>query len=371
MDRTIGVSSLASASTGRFSVQVLDAAVPEERRAWLEQWRRWPGREIMAHPDYGRLFARPCDRLVCVSARTARGGILYPLLVRPLAAEPWSGGTGDEVDLATPYGYGGPFAWNVDPDEASHFWLGLDAWAESCRAVTAFTRLALFPERLLPFHGDLVEGGPNVVVRLDGSEEDLWRRHAGKVRQNVRRARGQGVTVEIDPEGRRLDDFFDVYAETMERRGALAQYRFSRAFFEALFGDLGDDCRLLHARAGGRVVSSELLLLSADVAYAFLGGTRAEAFALRPNDLLKHEEMRYARSLGRRGLVLGGAYKPGDELLRYKAAFDPGGLVPFRLGVRTFDPETSLRLTERRRAWERLQGRTWSPSQPFFPPYRS
>lgn len=378
MDRTKDVSSVVPAAAGRaveelqeFRVQGLDAAVPDERRAWLDLWRRWPGREIMAHPDFGRLFARSCDRLVCVSARTERGGILFPMLVRPLAAEPWSGGAGDEVDLTTPYGYGGPFAWNVEPDEMARFWDAFDAWAASLRAATLFARRALFPERLLPFRGETVEHGPNVVVRLDGSEDDLWRRHAGKVRQNVRRARAEGVTIEIDADGRRLDEFLDVYADTMERRGALSQYRFPRAFFEELFRGLGADCRLLHAISGGRVVSSELLLLSADVGYAFLGGTRAEAFALRPNDLLKHEEMKYVRSLGRRGLVLGGSYKPGDELLRYKAAFDPGGLVPFRLGLRTFDPETSLRLSERRRAWERAQGRAWSPVPAFFPPYRS
>src|SRR5512140_612349 len=75
-------------------VDFLDPAEPEDRASWLQLWNRWPDREIMAHPDYVKLFARPQDRVVAATLRCDAGGILYPFIVRPLAAEPWGAGGG-------------------------------------------------------------------------------------------------------------------------------------------------------------------------------------------------------------------------------------------------------------------------------------
>ncbi|MCK4783071.1 MAG: hypothetical protein KAV87_04920 [Desulfobacteraceae bacterium] len=43
-------------------LRVLDASIPDQREKWLRAWHAWPSREVMAHPDYVRLFARECDR---------------------------------------------------------------------------------------------------------------------------------------------------------------------------------------------------------------------------------------------------------------------------------------------------------------------
>src|SRR5688500_14525301 len=129
-------------------VEFLDPGDPLDRAAWLEIWNSWPDREIMAHPDYVRLFARPADRVVAAAFRSDGGGILYPLIVRPLTAEPWGAAEGSACDLTTPYGYGGPFAWNVTDQETRDFWTAFDGWARSQDAVTSFDRLSLFPENL-------------------------------------------------------------------------------------------------------------------------------------------------------------------------------------------------------------------------------
>src|ERR671936_339922 len=70
--------------------RTLDAASADGRVSWLELWRRWPTREVQAHPDYARLFVRPCDRVVCAVGEDAGGVVLFPLILRPLAAEPWA-----------------------------------------------------------------------------------------------------------------------------------------------------------------------------------------------------------------------------------------------------------------------------------------
>ena len=157
--------------------RVLDAASPGDLARWVELWERWPRREIMAHPEYARLFARPCDRVVCAAGEEEGGGaILFPLIVRPIAAEPWAAAADEHLDAVTPYGYGGPFAWGA-PDEAEHraYWRAYEGWAREARVVSTFVRLSLFPEQLARLPDGAEERAPNIVVPLERGEEALWR----------------------------------------------------------------------------------------------------------------------------------------------------------------------------------------------------
>lgn len=352
-------------------VRLLDASDASAHAAWIELWRDWPDREVMAHPDYVRLFARPRDLVLAATARTERGGVLYPFLLRPLAAEPWAFPGEAGWDLTSPYGYGGAFAWDVGPEDARAFWTQLDAWARTRPVVTSFARLSVFPDQILPFDGQVVVNSPNVVRDLQRSDEDLWSDYESKVRQNVRRARSRGCTLEVDPEGVRLHDFHRVYTATMERREASSYYFFPREFFETLRRALPGQFAFFHVLHEDRVVSSELVLLSTRHAYFFLGGTLAEAFDLRPNDLLQHESFRWCRDAGKTALVLGGGYRGSEGLLRYKRSFAPRGDVPFQVGTKIHDPARAARLVEARRGWERARGHDWQPDPTFFPAYRS
>jgi len=351
--------------------RVLGAEDPAERAEWLRLWERWPDAEIMAHPEFARLFARPGDQVLAATYAGTKGGVLYPLILRPLGLEPWAPAGRELCDLTTPYGYGGPFAWDVSPEEAADFGRRVGEWARSRGAVSAFARLSVFADQLLPFDGETVVNGPNVLRRLDLSDEELWNDYEPKVRQNVRRARSRGCTLRVDEKGDGLDEFHRVYTSTMERRNADARYFFGRDFFESIVRKLPGGFAFFHVVHGGRVVSSELVLLSRRHAYFFLGGTLAEAFEVRPNDLLQHETFLWCKDAGKGAIVLGGGYKGSEGLLRYKKSFAPRGEVSFLVGMRIYDARAMGELVESRRRWEAGQGRGWAPEPGFFPAYRS
>ena len=352
-------------------LQFFDNAVPAQFADWLAHWQAWPGREVFAHPAYVRLFAKPDDRVVCAALSTANGGVLYPFLLRPVTTEPWFNNGGAAWDIVTPYGYGGAFAWNCTTEETESFWSQFHAWTESSGVVSSFARLSLFDGQQLPFNGDVAVDRPNIVRRLDLTPEELWHDYEHKVRKNVNRAKRSGLTGEMDAEGRRLDDFLAIYQSTMERREADGGYFFPRKFFEAIVRDLAGQYIFCHVLDGVRVVSTELVLVSTENIYSFLGGTLADAFALRPNDLLKHEIILWGRQAGKHAFVLGGGYAGEDGIYRYKKSFAPHGSMPFCLGRCIHNADAYGRLVECRRQWEMSQGNAWMPKPDYFPEYRA
>ena len=65
------------------------ASASDDRNAWLQAWSHGTEREPFAHPSYVTLFARPDDEACCASLRSRHGTVLFPLVVRSIAAEPW------------------------------------------------------------------------------------------------------------------------------------------------------------------------------------------------------------------------------------------------------------------------------------------
>jgi hypothetical protein len=352
--------------------RIWDAADPLGRAAWIDSWAQWPGREIFGHPDYVRLYVGPHDRALCAAASAGGGCVLYPFLLRALGGQPYCDASlRDCTDIATPYGYGGPFRWGTawDPDAVRAFWLDFDAWAVQSRVVSEVVRLSLFPETLVEYPGGRRVLSDNVVRALR-SEDELWRDFEHKVRKNVNKARASGVTVRIDETGDRLDDFLAIYSGTMNRRNAGETYYFPREYFERIHADLQGQFAYFHAFVGGSVVATELVLVSADRVYSFLGGTDAAWFHVRPNDLLKVEIMNWARSAGKTEFVLGGGYARGDGIYRYKLSFAPNGSVPFSIGSRVLNAGAYQRMIHARQMFAVTQGAQWQPNPEYFPAYR-
>ncbi len=339
---------------------------------WTDAWNRWPEREVFAHPNYLRLFGSGGDHAVCALLQSKHGTVLYPFFLRDVPTE-------DLVDLdhrgardlISPYGYGGAVCFEIN-DKATltkEFWSLFDAWCLNTNVVSEFVRFSLFSDSLLDFPGVVETKQDNIVRSLDLDPGDLWMDFDHKVRKNVKKAQRLGVVTEIDPEGKFFDDFYRIYTKTMDRRAASSSYYFSEDFFRAIHSTLPGQFAYFHARHEGRIVSTELVLLSEENVYSFLGGTESAAFDMRPNDLLKYEIMTWAAASGKRRFVLGGGYVPDDGIYKYKKAFAPSGVVPFRVGRRISNPAAYDSLVEARLA-RSVASVDSGLEEGFFPAYR-
>jgi Acetyltransferase (GNAT) domain len=354
--------------------RILDLDCPADYAEWLDLWNQWPRREVFAHPEYLRLYCSAQSRALCAACQSGDLGILHPFLLRNLASEPfWAGARETLLDATSAYGYAGPFVWGSGDRErvAGTFWAEFRDWARERRVVSEFVRLSLFPRAMLRYPGETWQAAKQIIRPLDLAASELWMDFDHKVRKNVSHAQRCGVQIEVDDRGARLEDFLKIYVHTMDRRGALDAYRFPRAYFEQIGRRLPGQFVYFHAVRNGVPVSSELVLVSENSVYSFLGGTLEEAFQFRPNDLLKFEIMNWARERGKSHFVLGGGYRGEDGIYRYKRAFAPRGQAPYWLGGQIFSQDLFAALLAARQSFASGQGQEWRPQPGFFPAYRS
>ena len=338
------------------SFEVFDRREPDQLAAWSRVWAGSDGMEPFAHPTHVDLFAGQGDAAHCAVLTWDGGSILLPFVLRAVD------GT-HHRDVASAYGYGGPFAsGKVTWEHWRDLWAGFDAWCTSQAVVSEFLRFSTSPDlQDMAYPGQLRLRSTTVVRSLDLEPDALWMDFEHKVRKSVNKARRSGVEISVDTAGERLSDFLEIYEGTMQRRGAHERYHFGRRFFERIRDEMHGSFVFFHADVEGVLVSTELVLTGRKRLYSYLGGSDESAFALRPNDLLKHSVMTWGMARGATEFVLGGGAAPGDGIERYKLSFAPDGAQKFFTGQRIVDPITYDRLASQRIIADRS----------FFPAYRA
>lgn len=264
-------------------------------------------------------------------------------------------------DLSTPYGYGG-FWIEGEGYEAVN-----KAYDEYCRDngfVSEFVRFHLFSKYQKHYNGICETRTHNVVRMLDIPHDKMLMDFEHKVRKNLRKASNAGLEFEIDTTGERLDDFLDIYYETMNRANAKKNFFFSKEFFKELNKMIGNYIYIyiLHE---GKVISTELVLYGPENCYSFLGGTKRDYFHLRPNDFLKYQVINWAKEKGLKRFILGGGYGKDDGIFKYKKSFAPNGIYDFYIGKKIFDIEKYKKLIE-----IRSEEQNFDKNNLFFPVYR-
>lgn len=347
------------------------------RQEWLALLDSWPDREVFAHPDYLSLHAQAGQKPICLVYESSEGRVLYPLIIRDLRATPfWESSNEALFDAAgPPYGYGGPFVQGTAGGDTRTLLEGFfgryHEWARSQGVVCEYLTFSPHEQDTPGYPGAMVVRSQCVVRSLDLQPEQMLRDYKETVARQVRSAGRAGVSVEVDLTGDRASEFLSVYAETMRRREADASYALNFEFLDRLNRSLRGQYAYFYALLGGKIVSTELVLLSAGSSFFFRGGTLAEAFPAKPNHLLKHCIILWSREQGKRSYVLGGGNDSDDSLYRYKLSFAPHGARPLRVGKWIFDDDQYQRLLAARLAYECARGMEWRPRAGFFPAYRA
>ncbi|MFO0969275.1 MAG: GNAT family N-acetyltransferase [Gemmataceae bacterium] len=305
-----------------------------------------------------------------------RFSIALPLLLRGPIHHCAFGGVdmGNWQDATSVYGYAGPVcSHEAIPDSVvAAFGADLEETLRQARVVSVFSRL----HPLLPQVGALAGLGecPEVsrTVSIDLSEPvDVQRSHYRQgYRGKIQKLQRQGVTCVYDADDAYLDDFIDIYEETMRRVGAAEMYFFPHAYYEQLRLALGPRLHVFACLHEGQPIAAALFGSCQGFFQYHLGGARDAALPLSPMRMLMDEARQWATEHGYRVFHLGGGAsgRPDDSLLRFKTGFSDRTHA-FRVWRWVLFPEVYRQLCQDKAL---LNARLGVRSKPgFFPEYRS
>jgi len=261
-------------------------------------------------------------------------------------------------DLETPYGYGGYLS---NTSSKRFIESAMNAYETHCREeriIAEFIRFhpfnpfpSAFPETLDFLHHDR----DVVVVNL---QQDLLSSYRSKVRNTIKKSM-KSLTLKESTE---LDNFVEIYYQTMRRRDAQEFYFFDSEYFKQLMAFPGS--RLFTVYLGEEPVSSAFFLFSDETVYYHLSANTEAGYRTQANYFLLHKVFEHARDEGYRYCILGGGTggESDDPLFRFKKKFSET-LYPFYIGGKVHNPEVYQGYIK---LW-REQSRT---DIPFFLKYR-
>jgi hypothetical protein len=231
-------------------------------------------------------------------------------------------------DIISPYGYPGILLNEVaafHPDFAN---LALHQLTEVLNIkgiCAAFFRLhpilgGRFQEIFTP--STFVENGETVSVDLTLSESEIWA-HTRKGHQStINKCKKLGQTARMVPFVDYIDEFINIYNETMNRVFAKESYYFGYDYFSNLL-KLRDKLHLGIVELDDQVICASLFFECCGIVQAHLGGTRTEFLKYSPFNLLIHYVRLWAKKRGNDVLHLGGGIGGSKEdlLYRFKSGF--------------------------------------------------
>lgn len=342
----------------------------QDREQWLRELENVKGVLPDLHylPGYCSLFSDLGEaRLFIYHEGTA--SVVYPFLLRRVNLIPGLEGKLDRdlFDITSPYGYGGPMA---APEAGECVWENFcRCFAEYCKKsdiITEFIRFhpVLENHRQLQNHIQVEKVSSVVCVNLNKSEEEIWSGYERNNRKNIKKAYREGLEVILEETPTHFTDFISIYHHTLLRNQASEFYFFNDKFFESIHKGLKENFLYVYTLKDGRIISTELLLYNKTYIHSFLGGTLEQYYEFRPNNILKHEVIKWAKRKGIRYFLLGGGYREGDGIFRYKRSFACEGVLDFYVGKKVHNHEAMSMLDNI------MATKNPRESASFFPGYR-
>ncbi len=202
-------------------------------------------------------------------------------------------------DVTSVYGYAGPLASAPLPEEMRARWLAfLDDYCRQQEVVAAFSRLhpLLHQAPLLEGYGEVAQVGWTLSLDLRLSEEQQWSGFRRNHRQDIKKLTALGATCQTEGVAQ-LDEFIEMYYDTMDRVGASPNYYFSKDYFVRLLEDMADVACLFMCRHDGVAIAGGIFTLCQGICQWYFSGSRSGYDGPPPTKLL----FEAARPLGEGG----------------------------------------------------------------------
>jgi hypothetical protein len=337
-----------------------------DTQEWTELLARFRDSDVYFMAQYHQLYEVGGESTAYAFVGEEGPGVFFhPFLLRPIRKIGTQTLQGRWCDIETVVGYTGPLCTTTDPAFLRDVWNCFSTWCKEQGVIAEFIRFNPFIENyvLAPDSCTVTNDRPLVVVRLDCSADELWKRYPSIQRNMVRKAeRRHLVCGEVTlVEGMR--DYQRLYEETMTRVGCSF---YPNSYFTFLQTYLNHVTKIFAVRDGEKIVCAGLFFVHGDRIHYHSVGSDIRYREFAPNNLLLHIVAKWGLEHGFRWLHLGGGRtaSPEDSLLRFKLSISKDQL-PYRLGKRIHDQDAYEALCA---MWMRHKAVATRPS--YFFPYR-
>ena len=326
-------------------LNILNLGKDEDVKEYEELYRKIGKKDPYFLIDYINIFNNRKQGLICFISESNESIIIFPGYLNEINIET----TEKYYDFITPYGYTGPYmSEEVTENEIDYFWKDVKAWYLDNNVVSEFIRFNLNGNEQ-NYDGNLVPTMLNVKGEIIKAENQ-WLNFEHKVRKNVKRAQKEELRCRIfhgeEISMREIKNFYDIYIHTMQRTNAQKHFFYSFQDFSFFIQNNPESSAICNIYFQDKVISSELVLVSNDSIYSFLGGTDENYFNKRPNDFLKFEMINWARNNNKKYYVLGGGYGYEDGIFKYKKSFFPNDIVTYYTGRKIINNQMYNELVE-------------------------
>ena len=300
--------------------------------------------DVSFSPNYFKIWEDCGDgKAHVVLYESCMGMVLYPFLIRKIDTVSKNG---KYFDISTPYGYGGPLILNcknINNEELTkNFRRKLNDYLYKIGVISEFIRFhPIIENHSLFLNSNEIEVQKNnsvIFVDLSLSEEEIWKNYKANNRKNIKKAIRNDIEVIIDYDFEYIDEFLKIYYSTMSRNNAKKYYYFPKSFFR-LIQLFKNNFVLFVSKIKDKIISVEIAFYDRNIIYSFLGGSIPEYFSIRPNNILKHKLILWAKGKKIRYFLLGGGYSYCDGIFKYKNSFSKDGIKDFFIGKKIHNYE--------------------------------
>ncbi|MEB3182489.1 MAG: peptidoglycan bridge formation glycyltransferase FemA/FemB family protein, partial [Nostocaceae cyanobacterium] len=232
-------------------------------------------------------------------------------------------------DIISPYGYPGILVSEAAANDREFLDLAMNELKKTLQSMgvcSAFFRLhpilnEKFPEIFSP---DMFTfNGETISVDLTLSEAQIWSDTNSKKRNKINKCKRLGMTARVVRSHEYLEDFWDIYKETMERVGALEKYfTFDHNYLLEMQDHFFEHMFLCLVEMEGEIASAGLYTECNGIVQGVLGGTRNKYYQYSPTSLETDYVRMWAKQRGNKYLHLGGGVGGAeDELYHFKCRF--------------------------------------------------
>lgn len=324
-------------------------------------------KDIYFTEEYCRIYELNGDgKLETFRFQGEEGRVEYNFLKREIPIK-----CGEEIyfDISTPYGYGGPLFSDYSDDEGlellkKNFEKSFSEYCSREGIVSEFIRFHPLVKNHEFLKGIVdVSYNRHTVCLETENEKKILENLTSTCRNRIKKSFQADFTIKIE---RDIENFYNLYIETMDKNSAQNYYYFSREFFQNTMDLLGEGAKIFSAYLGDEPVSSILIIHRDQYMHYHFVGSSYKYRDLSANNRLIFEAAKWGSENGKRYFHLGGGHL-GDEdsIYHFKSTFTKGEPREFYIGKKIHNEKIYNQLVELRN----MEGTIENPG--YFPLYRA